>query len=115
MDLPSRLPFAPLERRFARYSASTGMGLVELLGGSHTAERRAYFRARSKGYVTPASADHLCGLLGLHPGEVYGEAWLGKASCAACSDTGEVACAACGGASCDDCRHGFAACQDCSA
>ena len=53
------------------------------LRGSHPADRlrfralgRALIRARESGALDPLAVDALCGRLGVHPAEVYGEAWF---------------------------------------
>lgn len=53
-------------------------GVSELAGGAQ-ASRRSYTRAKKGGDLTVWQADVLAhALLGLHPWEVWGEAWWGQ-------------------------------------
>jgi hypothetical protein len=54
-------------------------GLAGLGAGKHanTALRQAFYRARRKGLIPLDQADDLCvQLLGCHPVQVWGDAWI---------------------------------------
>jgi hypothetical protein len=69
-----RLPIEPLRRAVERRG-----GLAQLGAGKHgdTALRQAYHRGLRQGYLSLVAADQLAvRLLGAHPIELWGDAWL---------------------------------------
>ena len=71
-----RLPIGPLHARLRRNAAATGVPVDVQLGGRRSAERRAYRRGLTAGWLTETAADRLAiYVLGVHPSDVWDEWW----------------------------------------
>jgi hypothetical protein len=66
------LPAAPLLEAVSSYASRRQLGLVALLG---EAGRRSLERGRQSGAMTLAAVEAFCDQLGLHPRELYGDAY----------------------------------------
>lgn len=74
------LPFEPLRRYVASIVETHNPGTRDAglasLGWTHrTWQNRAYMRGQQKGIVAYSAADRLACDLGMHPAEIWGEAW----------------------------------------
>jgi hypothetical protein len=67
-----RLPSAPLVQAVSSYATRRQLSL-ELLFDQAT--RRAFYRARQAGEATLVTVEDLCDRLGLHPRQLYGDAY----------------------------------------
>jgi hypothetical protein len=67
-----RFPSAPLLRAIDEHMLRVGGSRRRALGDSG---RRAWWRARADGTVTPFGAAHLCRLIGVDPHDLYGDAF----------------------------------------
>jgi hypothetical protein len=66
------LPAAPLLDVIRSYASRRRLGLVALFG---EAGRRSLERGRQSGAMTLAAIEQFCDQLGLHPRELYGDAY----------------------------------------
>jgi hypothetical protein len=66
------LPAAPLLEVVGSYAARRQLGLVALFG---EAGRRSLERGRQSGELTLVAVEDFCDQLGLHPRELYGDAY----------------------------------------
>src|SRR6266487_2035478 len=66
------LPAAPLLEAVGSYAARRQLGLVALFG---EAGRRSLERGRQSGELTLAAIEQFCDQLGLHPRQLYGDAY----------------------------------------
>src|SRR6266700_7600604 len=66
------LPAAPLLDMVSSYASRRQLGLVALFG---EAGRRSLERGRQSGAMTLAAIEAFCDQLGLHPRELYGDAY----------------------------------------
>jgi hypothetical protein len=66
------LPAAPLLDVVSSYAATRQLGLVALFG---EAGRRSLERGRQSGAMTLVAIEDFCDQLGLHPRELYGDAY----------------------------------------
>lgn len=62
------------------HKVSFGLGPIEeALQGNKTtlteAQSKVYYRARARGRLSPFQADRLAVALGMHPADVWGNAW----------------------------------------
>jgi hypothetical protein len=64
-------PFTPTRDEWGGYP---GMGGVKAVFSE--TQQRSWYRAKRRGFISPAIADELCVALGYHPFEIFGEAWL---------------------------------------
>jgi hypothetical protein len=66
------LPAAPLLEAVTSYATRRQLSLEVLFD---PAARRAFYRARQSGEVTLVAVESFCDRLGLHPRELYGDAY----------------------------------------
>src|SRR6266511_5428707 len=66
------LPAAPLLDVVSSYASRRQLGLIALFG---EAGRRSLERGRQSGAMTLAAIEQFCDQLGLHPRELYGDAY----------------------------------------
>ena len=66
------LPAAPLLEAVGSYAARRQLGLVALFG---EAGRRSLERGRQSGELTLVAVEAFCDQLGLHPRQLYGDAY----------------------------------------
>jgi hypothetical protein len=66
------LPAAPLLEVVGSYASRRQLGLLALFG---EAGRRSLERGRQSGELTLAAVEDFCDQLGLHPRELYGDAY----------------------------------------
>jgi hypothetical protein len=66
------LPAAPLLEAVTSYATRRQLSLEALFG---QAARRAFYRARRSGELTLVAVEDFCDRLGLHPRELYGDAY----------------------------------------
>jgi hypothetical protein len=71
------LPAAPLVAAIRSYATRRQLSLEVLFD---QAARRAFYRARQSGEVTLVAVEDFCDRLGLHPRELYGDAY-DRAAC----------------------------------
>lgn len=82
-ELP-RLPFAPLKTFLASLVVIRGQfdgdngnrdGLTSIWD-HNSAEYKSYGRAQQRGFFTTTAADRIAMSLGLHPAQIWGDAWF---------------------------------------
>ncbi len=66
------LPSAPLVQAVSSYATKRQLSLERLFD---QAARRAFYRARQAGEVTLVTVEDFCDQLGLHPRQLYGDAY----------------------------------------
>ncbi len=66
------LPAAPLVQAVSSYATRRQLGLTRLFDETTC---RAFYRARQAGEVTLTTVEDFCDQLGLHPRQLYGEAY----------------------------------------
>ncbi|SRR6266508_5684850 len=66
------LPAAPLIEAVSSYATRRQLSLEVLFD---QAARRAFYRARQSGELTTVAVEDFCDRLGLHPRELYGDAY----------------------------------------
>jgi len=71
----AKLPAAPLVEAVRAFARARNLTLTGLLGGRGSATRRAFERAQHNPMVAVTTVERLCGVLGRHPAELYGDAY----------------------------------------